>query len=227
MPHLGGEGSRQGSEILLFPVDSLSDVLPFMMEEEEEDLLPRDEERLELWQKYQDYLRLLRTELRDEPKLAATIRECLRICCPWPIPPPLRTERTSVDVAVQVDLPEETSVDVALQVDLPEQTSVDMAVQADLPEQTSMDMAVQADLPESAGQTQEVDAERALVSRRPYQQHPNRACWNCWRTGHRYSDCPKPRGDNFCYGCGENAVTLRTCPWCRKVWQREGKKSRP
>ncbi|KYN50174.1 Gag-Pol polyprotein [Cyphomyrmex costatus] len=47
------------------------------------------------------------------------------------------------------------------------------------------------------------------------------ACWNCGRTGHRYSTCPRARRE-FCFGCGRPGVTLRTCTRCQGRWRSLG-----
>jgi len=47
-------------------------------------------------------------------------------------------------------------------------------------------------------------------------------CWNCHSTGHRYSNCPLPRDRSYCYGCGHEGVTLRTCPDCSEEWKNLG-----
>lgn len=49
----------------------------------------------------------------------------------------------------------------------------------------------------------------------------NSGCWNCGSPRHRYSQCPQPRDQNFCYGCGRRGVTLRECGRCREEWRRE------
>lgn len=43
-------------------------------------------------------------------------------------------------------------------------------------------------------------------------------CWNCQSTNHRYSDCLEPRGNTYCYGYGQDGVTMRTCPRCGPEW---------
>lgn len=40
-------------------------------------------------------------------------------------------------------------------------------------------------------------------------------CWNCARTGHRYSACTIPL-KKFCFSCGKSAVTKATCPHCQR-----------
>ncbi|XP_051172562.1 uncharacterized protein LOC127288898 [Leptopilina boulardi] len=45
---------------------------------------------------------------------------------------------------------------------------------------------------------------------------PMRSCFNCWKRGHRLSDCPKEWAD-FCKNCGRREVTLNTCPRCSRV----------
>ncbi|KMQ84629.1 inner centromere [Lasius niger] len=47
-------------------------------------------------------------------------------------------------------------------------------------------------------------------------------CWNCRATDHRYSDCPHPRDNPYCYGCGRRGVTMRTCPGCCEEWRNLG-----
>lgn len=50
-------------------------------------------------------------------------------------------------------------------------------------------------------------------------QDSNLACWNCQAVGHRYRECPTPRGrDPFCFGCGRRNTTATHCPTakCRK-----------
>lgn len=44
-------------------------------------------------------------------------------------------------------------------------------------------------------------------------------CWNCRATDHKYSACPWPKDRPYCYGCGREGVTLRTCPRCRDEWR--------
>jgi len=44
-------------------------------------------------------------------------------------------------------------------------------------------------------------------------------CWNCRSADHRYSNCPWPKDRQYCYGCGREGVTLRTCPGCRDEWR--------
>ena len=39
-------------------------------------------------------------------------------------------------------------------------------------------------------------------------------CWNCRNTGHVYSACKQFR-TKFCYGCGKQNFTSRTCPTCK------------
>lgn len=59
---------------------------------------------------------------------------------------------------------------------------------------------------------------RAVVPVRP----PTRGssiCWNCRSTDHRYSTCPLPKDRQYCYGCGRENETLRTCPRCREDWR--------
>lgn len=48
-------------------------------------------------------------------------------------------------------------------------------------------------------------------------------CWNCSRTGHRYSECRSPR-KLFCYRCGEKGETVKTC---RCQTQASGNARRP
>jgi len=58
----------------------------------------------------------------------------------------------------------------------------------------------------------------AVVAARP----PTRGsttCWNCRPPDHRYSTCPWPKDRQYCYGCGRDGVTLRTCPRCREEWR--------
>jgi len=43
--------------------------------------------------------------------------------------------------------------------------------------------------------------------------------WNCRSPDHRYSTCPWPKDRQYCYGCGRDGVTLRTCPRCRDEWR--------
>lgn len=47
---------------------------------------------------------------------------------------------------------------------------------------------------------------------RPSQQ-PADKCWNCLKTGHRYSACRAPRS-LFCYRCGDKGETVKTCKKC-------------
>jgi len=59
---------------------------------------------------------------------------------------------------------------------------------------------------------------QAVVSTRPPTRGPN-VCWNCRATDHRYSACPWPKDRQYCYGCGREGVTLRTCPRYRDDWR--------
>ncbi|KMQ84633.1 inner centromere [Lasius niger] len=47
-------------------------------------------------------------------------------------------------------------------------------------------------------------------------------CWNCRATDHRYSDCPHPRDNPYCYGCGRRGVTMKSCPGCGTEWRNLG-----
>lgn len=44
-------------------------------------------------------------------------------------------------------------------------------------------------------------------------------CWNCRSTSHLYSSCPMPKDRLYCYGCGREGETMRTCPRCRTDWR--------
>lgn len=39
-------------------------------------------------------------------------------------------------------------------------------------------------------------------------------CFNCLQTGHRFKKCPAPRKRFFCFRCGQENVTSKTCPKC-------------
>lgn len=39
-------------------------------------------------------------------------------------------------------------------------------------------------------------------------------CWNCRRPGHRYTECPSPREQKFCYRCGRDGWDVHSCPFC-------------
>lgn len=41
-------------------------------------------------------------------------------------------------------------------------------------------------------------------------------CWNCKQTGHRATECRKPKVQH-CYKCGKHSFTVRTCTSCNKV----------
>lgn len=42
--------------------------------------------------------------------------------------------------------------------------------------------------------------------------NPSATCWNCKERGHRFKQCPRPRGNNvFCYKCGKVGATLGQC----------------
>lgn len=47
-------------------------------------------------------------------------------------------------------------------------------------------------------------------------------CWNCGSLGHRYSECPNPRTEGFCFRCGTAGTTLRDCRNCREEWREQG-----
>lgn len=40
-------------------------------------------------------------------------------------------------------------------------------------------------------------------------------CWNCKNYGHRFRDCNQSRRV-FCYRCGQDNVTVKTCAYCQK-----------
>lgn len=50
----------------------------------------------------------------------------------------------------------------------------------------------------------------------------NPGCWNCGALGHRYSECPKPRNEDFCFRCGVTGTTIRECRNCREEWRGQG-----
>lgn len=60
----------------------------------------------------------------------------------------------------------------------------------------------------------------------PLVEHPPRrgpygvGCWNCSSPRHLYAECPLPRAGSFCYGCGQQGVTLRGCELCGGVYRR-------
>ncbi|GAB1867753.1 Gag protein [Camponotus japonicus] len=45
-------------------------------------------------------------------------------------------------------------------------------------------------------------------------------CWNCGSPRHPYAECPLPRTGSFCYGCGQQGVTLRGCGRCGGAYRR-------
>ena len=55
---------------------------------------------------------------------------------------------------------------------------------------------------------------------------PNRkgSCFNC-RGPHHYRRCPEPLGV-FCFGCGRQFVTFRTCRGCQRKWRARGPRVR-
>lgn len=68
-------------------------------------------------------------------------------------------------------------------------------------------------------------SERGLGRRSTVSVAPARGslvCWNCRVTDHRYSNCPQPRDQPYCYGCGRRGVTMRTCPACGQGWRDMG-----
>ncbi|KYN50274.1 hypothetical protein ALC62_08703 [Cyphomyrmex costatus] len=80
----------------------------------------------------------------------------------------------------------------------------------------------EACLPDLAGDERGRPRERSQDSRRGGVASPDaEACWNCGRTGHRYSTCPRARRE-FCFGCGRPGVTLRTCTRCQGRWRSLG-----
>lgn len=40
-------------------------------------------------------------------------------------------------------------------------------------------------------------------------------CWNCKKSGHRFRQCTQPKR-RFCFKCGRDEVTSRSCPVCSK-----------
>ncbi|XP_076301467.1 uncharacterized protein LOC143220017 [Lasioglossum baleicum] len=46
-------------------------------------------------------------------------------------------------------------------------------------------------------------------------------CWSCGSKDHRQRDCRTPRGD-YCYRCGRQGVTVKTCPLCGPRWKAGG-----
>lgn len=60
-----------------------------------------------------------------------------------------------------------------------------------------------------------VSANRNVTFDRGSSVNRNAACWNCQKLGHHISECDSPK-KLFCYGCGTQNVTLRTCPHCAK-----------
>ena len=44
-------------------------------------------------------------------------------------------------------------------------------------------------------------------------------CFNCRSTGHRRTQCPKPRGPRTCHNCGRRGVEISTCPRCAKAYE--------
>lgn len=52
-------------------------------------------------------------------------------------------------------------------------------------------------------------------------------CWNCRATDHKYMDCPLPRDNPYCYGCGRREMTMRTCPDCGSEWRNLGNPTDP
>ena len=39
------------------------------------------------------------------------------------------------------------------------------------------------------------------------------SCWNCKKGGHRASECKEPKS-KYCFRCGNNGYTVRSCPKC-------------
>lgn len=54
---------------------------------------------------------------------------------------------------------------------------------------------------------------------RPSTASPRDASWNCRSSDHVYSECTQPRDRPYCYGCGREGVTIRTCPDCGPEWR--------
>jgi hypothetical protein len=51
-------------------------------------------------------------------------------------------------------------------------------------------------------------------------------CWNCGQKGHLSPSCPLPQ-KRHCYRCGEQNVTVRTCPKCKKTSENFSVSRRP
>ena len=41
-------------------------------------------------------------------------------------------------------------------------------------------------------------------------------CFNCWRRGHRFHDCQRPRSSILCHNCGRRGVKVKDCPRCSR-----------
>ncbi|XP_014208103.1 uncharacterized protein LOC106639154 [Copidosoma floridanum] len=46
---------------------------------------------------------------------------------------------------------------------------------------------------------------------------PPRACFNCWKVGHVFTDCPLPQR-YMCPNCGRREVDLLSCPRCSRTY---------
>ncbi|KMQ83107.1 inner centromere [Lasius niger] len=84
------------------------------------------------------------------------------------------------------------------------------------PQRRRVDRATSPYLPDRAGSTDS----RRMDPRQPRQRGTEPVmerlplgCWNCGGR-HRYTACPLPRQRDFCYGCGREGATVRTCPRC-------------
>ncbi|KAG5879134.1 hypothetical protein JTB14_004110 [Gonioctena quinquepunctata] len=48
-----------------------------------------------------------------------------------------------------------------------------------------------------------------------FSDRPVTLCWNCRKSGHRFRQCDQPN-KLFCFRCGQENVTKKTCPQCQK-----------
>lgn len=51
---------------------------------------------------------------------------------------------------------------------------------------------------------------------------PPEGCWNCEAGTHRAGECPHEPIGTFCFRCGTQGYTVRTCPHCQADWLAQG-----